>query len=315
MPVELRILALRRAAAVRAHLHRDRASRRAQYGRKWNVGARDEALPPANPMTGRTMRAHQANFRRPSRSRSSRCWAWCMRRPDQRRGPPRRLDLARRAAGLSAALCGRSAGGPDDRLDDQHGRASRWCCGRCCLVEFQASPNSAGRRAGTRAPRKWLRAWRTGSRAPSRSSRSMRLASVMSTLLGQLSQRSSRRSCSSSSSIDERWRIRSCLPGLHASARLPRILRAMHEASGVTASQPATENAGIDDGTDCHCDAIAVSDRRPMTRLRSCSASKKPGDCVQPVGVVPTTNGSPRRTVSTIARSRFSNSLLKQNCD
>jgi uncharacterized MAPEG superfamily protein len=33
----------------------------AQYGRKWNVGARDEALPEPNPLTGRTMRA-QANF-------------------------------------------------------------------------------------------------------------------------------------------------------------------------------------------------------------------------------------------------------------
>src|SRR5262249_30073417 len=33
----------------------------AQYGRKWNVGARDETLPPPNPVTGRTIRA-QANF-------------------------------------------------------------------------------------------------------------------------------------------------------------------------------------------------------------------------------------------------------------
>ena len=32
-----------------------------QYGTKWNVGARDEELPPANVMTGRTARA-QANF-------------------------------------------------------------------------------------------------------------------------------------------------------------------------------------------------------------------------------------------------------------
>jgi len=32
-----------------------------QYGRKWNVGARDQELPEANPLTGRTMRA-QANF-------------------------------------------------------------------------------------------------------------------------------------------------------------------------------------------------------------------------------------------------------------
>jgi uncharacterized MAPEG superfamily protein len=33
----------------------------AQYGRAWNVGARDEELPPANVMTGRTARA-QANY-------------------------------------------------------------------------------------------------------------------------------------------------------------------------------------------------------------------------------------------------------------
>ena len=32
-----------------------------QYGTKWNVGARDEALPPPNPMSGRAIRA-QANF-------------------------------------------------------------------------------------------------------------------------------------------------------------------------------------------------------------------------------------------------------------
>jgi uncharacterized MAPEG superfamily protein len=32
-----------------------------QYGRKWNVGARDEELPPPGPTVGRLMRA-QANF-------------------------------------------------------------------------------------------------------------------------------------------------------------------------------------------------------------------------------------------------------------
>ncbi|QAY77726.1 MAPEG family protein [Sphingosinicella sp. BN140058] len=32
-----------------------------QYGTKWNVGARDEALPPPNPIVGRLARA-QANF-------------------------------------------------------------------------------------------------------------------------------------------------------------------------------------------------------------------------------------------------------------
>ena len=33
----------------------------AQYGRKWNMGARDEALSPPTPVTGRLTRA-QANF-------------------------------------------------------------------------------------------------------------------------------------------------------------------------------------------------------------------------------------------------------------
>jgi len=32
-----------------------------QYGRKWNVGARDESLPPLDPVAGRLARA-QANF-------------------------------------------------------------------------------------------------------------------------------------------------------------------------------------------------------------------------------------------------------------
>lgn len=60
MPVELKILAL---GAVLLFIHIFIATRfkTAQYGRKWNVGARDEALPPASPVTGRLMRA-QANF-------------------------------------------------------------------------------------------------------------------------------------------------------------------------------------------------------------------------------------------------------------
>lgn len=60
MPVELRIAAL---GAVLLFLHIFTATRfkTAQYGRKWNVGARDEALPEPNPISGRTMRA-QANF-------------------------------------------------------------------------------------------------------------------------------------------------------------------------------------------------------------------------------------------------------------
>ena len=60
MPVELKIAAF---GAVLLFIHIFTATRfkTAQYGRKWNVGARDETLPPPNEMTGRTMRA-QANF-------------------------------------------------------------------------------------------------------------------------------------------------------------------------------------------------------------------------------------------------------------
>jgi uncharacterized MAPEG superfamily protein len=60
MPIELKILAL---GAVLLFIYIFTATRfkTAQYGRKWNVSARDEPLPAANPITGRLMRA-QANF-------------------------------------------------------------------------------------------------------------------------------------------------------------------------------------------------------------------------------------------------------------
>ena len=60
MPVELKILALG-ALLLFVHIFTATRFKTAQYGRTWNVGARDETLPPANEMTGRTMRA-QANF-------------------------------------------------------------------------------------------------------------------------------------------------------------------------------------------------------------------------------------------------------------
>ena len=60
MPVELKILALG-ALLLFVHIFIATRFKTAQYGRKWNVGARDEALPPPNAMSGRTMRA-QANF-------------------------------------------------------------------------------------------------------------------------------------------------------------------------------------------------------------------------------------------------------------
>jgi len=59
MPVEIRIAALG-ALLLFIHIFVAIRFKTAQYGRSWNVGARDEALPEANPMTGRTARA-QAN--------------------------------------------------------------------------------------------------------------------------------------------------------------------------------------------------------------------------------------------------------------
>src|SRR5689334_20358045 len=60
MPVEIRILALGAVLLV-VYIFTATRFKTAQYGRKWNIGARDETLPPPSPMTGRTMRA-QANF-------------------------------------------------------------------------------------------------------------------------------------------------------------------------------------------------------------------------------------------------------------
>ena len=60
MPIELTILALG-AILLFVHIFVAVRFKTAQYGRKWNVGARDEALPPPNEMTGRSARA-QANF-------------------------------------------------------------------------------------------------------------------------------------------------------------------------------------------------------------------------------------------------------------
>jgi len=60
MPVELKILTLG-AALLFVHIFTATRFKTAQYGRKWNVGARDEELSPPSPITGRVMRA-QANF-------------------------------------------------------------------------------------------------------------------------------------------------------------------------------------------------------------------------------------------------------------
>src|SRR3954452_5954657 len=60
MAVELRILVLGALLLV-VYIFVAVRFKTAQYGRKWNTSARDEALPPANPVTGRLIRA-QANF-------------------------------------------------------------------------------------------------------------------------------------------------------------------------------------------------------------------------------------------------------------
>ena len=60
MPVELKILALG-AVLLFIHIFVATRFRTAQYGRKWNVSARDESLPEPSPVTGRLMRA-QTNF-------------------------------------------------------------------------------------------------------------------------------------------------------------------------------------------------------------------------------------------------------------
>src|SRR3954452_11358270 len=60
MPIELRIAALG-ALLLFIHIFAATRFKTAQYGRTWNIGARDEPLPPPNAVTGRLIRA-QANF-------------------------------------------------------------------------------------------------------------------------------------------------------------------------------------------------------------------------------------------------------------
>ena len=60
MPFEIRILAWG-AVLLIVHIFAAVHLKTRQYGAKWNMGARDEALPPLNPVAGRLARA-QANF-------------------------------------------------------------------------------------------------------------------------------------------------------------------------------------------------------------------------------------------------------------
>jgi uncharacterized MAPEG superfamily protein len=60
MPVELRIAAFG-AVLLLVHIFAAVHLKTKQYGATWNVGARDGAVPPLNPVAGRLARA-QANF-------------------------------------------------------------------------------------------------------------------------------------------------------------------------------------------------------------------------------------------------------------
>lgn len=60
MPIELKIAAFG-AVLLLVHIFSAVHLKTKQYGRGWNVGARDEAVPPLNPVAGRLARA-QANF-------------------------------------------------------------------------------------------------------------------------------------------------------------------------------------------------------------------------------------------------------------
>lgn len=60
MPVELTILAWSMILLL-VHIFAAAHFKTKQYGPKWNMGARDEDLPPLNPLAGRLVRA-QANF-------------------------------------------------------------------------------------------------------------------------------------------------------------------------------------------------------------------------------------------------------------
>jgi uncharacterized MAPEG superfamily protein len=60
MAVEIKILAFG-ALLLFVYIFTATRFKTQQYGRKWNVSARDQELPEPNPLAGRTMRA-QANF-------------------------------------------------------------------------------------------------------------------------------------------------------------------------------------------------------------------------------------------------------------
>ena len=92
-----------------------------QYGTKWNMGARDEELPPASPVVGRLARA-QANFFETFPIAAAGLIIVSVADLDQLVDDDRRLALARRPDPLSAALRLRRAGRSNPGVHRQHGR-------------------------------------------------------------------------------------------------------------------------------------------------------------------------------------------------
>ena len=92
-----------------------------QYGTKWNMGARDEELPPPAPIVGRLARA-QANFFETFPIAAAAILIVAAASLDGPLDRDRRAALARRPDRLSAALRLRRAGASHPGLPRQPGR-------------------------------------------------------------------------------------------------------------------------------------------------------------------------------------------------
>ncbi len=118
MAVELKIAAFG-ALLLLVHIFAAVHLKTKQYGREWNVGARDEALPPLNPVAGRLARA-QANFLETFPIAIVALLGVVIADRTSAVDGARRVDLARCAHDLSAALRDGVPVRQDRRLHDQH---------------------------------------------------------------------------------------------------------------------------------------------------------------------------------------------------
>ena len=111
MAVELKILAWS-CVLLLVHIFAAASFKTKQYGSKWNMGARDETLPPLEPVAGRLVRA-QANFLETYPIAIVTLLGVRDCGADERMDRDWRLGMARGADRLPAALCCRRAGGAD----------------------------------------------------------------------------------------------------------------------------------------------------------------------------------------------------------